>query len=169
MYFLLFFVLFNTIECLDLNALITRNQLNVTDECTQNLEKYEISCLEEVNNRWEINGTINSTEFKTDRQFCCSTWDYMLCIIKKARDVCSKDDLELIIKSSIEREEELEEKTCYHYSRDSIFQCHFYWYYYIILIIGLICVFAVIVMLATYFFRQENKKPEKFEIIKVDI
>jgi len=168
MYFLLFFVLFNTIECFDLNLSITRNQSS-SNECTQKLEKYEIPCLEQVNNRWEISGAINSTESKTDRQFCCSNWDYMLCIIKNVRDVCSEADLDLIIDDTIENEKQLEKETCYHYSREAIFQCHIYWYYYIILIIGLICVLAVILMLATYFFRHENKKPEKFEIVKVAI
>jgi hypothetical protein len=167
MKFLIFLSLLTLNECFEFDTFILTN-FSTFANCSEEVEKFETSCLEMVKKRWKISEEINSTDL-TNRQFCCSTWDYMLCIIKYARDVCSQEDLDLIIEDSIEAEKGLEEDKCYHYSREAIFACHFYWYYYMIIIIGIICLFSVILMITVNICRQQNKKPKKFEIIKVKI
>jgi hypothetical protein len=165
MKFLIFLSLFTLNECFEFDIFIYKN-FSTFANCSEEVKKYETSCVEMVENRWEISEGITDL---TDRQFCCSTWDYMLCIIKHARDVCSQQDLDIIIEDSVEVENELEEDKCFHYSRDAIFACHFYWYYYMIIIIGIICLFVVILMITINICRQQNKKPKKFKMIKVKI
>jgi hypothetical protein len=167
MIFFIFLSLFTLNECFELDIFISTNFSTFAD-CSEEVKKFEIPCLEMVKDRWQISEEINSTDL-TNKQFCCSTWDYMLCIIKYARDVCSQEDLNLIIEDSIEVEKGLEEDKCYHYSRDDIFACHFYWYYYMIVIIGIICLFVVILMITVNICRQQKKYPKKIEIIKVKV
>lgn len=125
--------------------------------CTENLEKFNKTCLKKAYDFWEISEETNLKNDMSDKQFCCSLWDYMYCMIEKARDVCNENDFENVMTDSIKNQKELELEDCSYYTRDAIFECHFYWYYYMICLIGLIYLIALIITLYNYFKRNRKQ------------
>jgi len=150
-------------ESIDLKSLDARNNLTFGN-CSQNLEKYNSTCLEKANNYWGIKDNENPSDIDR-KQFCCSVWDYMFCIIEKARDEdnCTNQNFDTVIDDSMKVQKLLEENDCYHYSRDALFECHFYWLYYFLCSTILIFLIAMLSMIIKYFNRRGmNKKSQKF-------
>lgn len=158
-----YFALFCAYNCFNLFS--TREYLDF-GECTEELQGYETQCMEKVKDEWDIKGELNSTNLSS-KQLCCARWDYMFCIIKNSRDICTEEELEFIIENSIDKQNQLEESDCYDYTRDAYFVCHFYWYYYVISIVGFICILVIIIMVTAEKFKYS--RPKKFQIIGVEV
>ena len=81
-----------------------------------------------------------------NRQFCCSAWDFMFCVIEKARKRCNLTELDHMIASSKWKQHQLERNySCEWFNRDSDYLCHFHWYYYVYLFTGVLLVLSLAV------------------------
>jgi hypothetical protein len=158
MWFWVLLTFFAVYESHGSNPLTTRNNFTFGN-CSEKLDNFTITCSKKVNDLWNINDEKNINQLNV-KDFCCSIWDYMFCIIEKARDedICNEDNFKSLLNNSVILQNKLEENECSKHSRDRLFDCHFYWYYYLICFIGLIGVIAFIFMIISHLRRQQNQK-----------
>ena len=134
--------------------------------CTEKMGDSVDSCLRQTLEEWKFDGDFETirSDFRT---YCCAVWDYMYCLIRSARDVCTTEELDLIIKSSDNNQTVLEYEECQYYTRDSIFVCGVYWYEIMLLVIFGVAAILAVAMIVVNNCKQNRIRPQKFEVVKV--
>ena len=112
-------------------------------DCKNRLEEFTDRCQNDSLRFWQIRDEVRHRI--SDRQYCCSAWDNMLCIIERGRQYCNITELDHLIKNTIHKQKVIEKrKGCNQFNRNADYYCHFHWYYYMLSVVFVVFTLSLV-------------------------